>query len=391
MRLRNSIVLSVILTCLLLFVLAGCTAEEEAAEEPIQLAFIGPLTGSAAYLGEEPLRAIQMHIEEVNNAGGVLGRKIDLVVFDDAAKPDESINAANRIITQHNVTAVLGPFNSPCVLAVLPDFESAQIPVLTAALAPDITELGYHFVFRVTTQARFQAEAIAEYVKNILEYEKVAIIYPNDDFGRTTYESFAQPAQRLGLEIVAAETHNPGETDYYNLLTKVQGTNPDMILIASWVGDGAQIVRQAKELKIETQLGGFGGLADDELIRIAGDSAEGMIIKSVFEPTFLRNSATKKLVETFENKYGYLPTNYAAEGYGGLLIVLDAIERAGSADPIKVRDAIAATDGLGSPMGPVHFDEKGQLEFQQLFSVIRDGKRVLADKQLYTMEELMAE
>ena len=345
--------------------------------KPIKVGFVGPLTGTASYLGQEPLRAMELEIDAVNKAGGILGRKIELVKYDDTASPPEALNAINRAITRDGVCAILGPYTSSAVLASMRDAEKSKVPMITNAIAIKITEQGNKYIFRVNVTSDIQAQALAEYIGKVMGIKEVAFIYPSDDFGMSQMKSFSKSGKSYGVSIVAEESHLPGTTDFYTIMTKLKASKANAVIIASLIAEGTQIVIQARELGVKQNLLAFGGLSDDKFQKMAGKAAENVMMLTQFEATHPRNEASKAFITSFQKRYGSLPNQYAGQGHAMITILFDAIKRAGSDNSAKIRDALAATKGYPTTLGNISFLPNGQAIIKTMIAIVKDGKRVV--------------
>ena len=350
------------------------------AADPIKVGVIDPMTGGGSFFGDMLVKGIRLAMEEINSAGGLLGRKIEIIVEDDRSLPTEGVSAAQKLINRDSVVAILGTFNSAVSLAVADLSRRYKVPqIITSAIAPDITGKntpGQPWVFRAHGQAKDSSEALADYFFNVAKFKRLAIIYENTDAGKSRQEMVAAMAKERSVPVVATEVYNHGDTDFYAQLTKIKNANPDGIFISGIVMEGSQILKQAKELGIKGQFVGSSGFNSDKLIELAGPAAEGFVTIGSFEPTS-KKPIRAKFTEKFKAKYGTLPDNYAAQGYDAMNVLADAIKRANSVDREKIRDALAKTKNL--PMveaGTVTFDEMGEvIGFKNAYLIIKNGKR----------------
>lgn len=390
---RGKILLSVLLV--LILVVTGCGNQPESndsgsdntsegstdakkSQEEIIIGGIFPLTGGSAYQGTSFKQAIDLAIEEINEQGGVNAAQLKVIFEDDKGDPAQGVNAAQKLITQDKVSAILGNFNSSVTLAVRSVTENEKVVQLTpGSTADSITEPGHPYMFRNLMPNSFQGPEMAKYATNILGIKNVAILAENTDYGRSGAEAYQETAEANGATVLAVEYYNHGDKDFYAQLTKIEGLNPDGIFIAGLITEGAQILKQARDLDIQTQWLGLGGFTNDSFSELAEGAAEGMIHVSYFEPGAYENfPESKEFVENYNAEYGQNPDMYAANGYEAAYILAEAIRIAGSGDREAIREAMTQIKDLPGVAGPTTFDENGQAAKGLLFVEIQDGKRV---------------
>lgn len=370
---------ALLLTVLMLLVFSGVSTTMAA--EPIRVGFVGPLTGSGSFLGQTGVKAVELAVEEFNAAGGLNGKRIQLYKYDDQAIPAEGLAALNKLIDEDKVIAIVGPFNSSVTLAVMGTAEKKQVPLITTATNTNICNQGNKYVFRTTMDNEGQGVKLADYVMDTMGMKNVALIYGNDDFGNELQSIFDRSAASKGVKIVAKESYNPGTTDFYGSLTKIKSKQPEAIVICGYIEEGSQILRQSKELGIETKFFSYGAFADDLLLELAGDAAEGVMMMTLFEPDFPINDVGKHFVKVYKDKYNEEANSYSGESYGSALVLLQALRDTKSLDGKGVRDALSALPGVEVPLGDMSFDERGQSVVKSLVGLIKDGKRILAPVQ----------
>lgn len=355
--------------------LNGGNKEEEG---PIKIGAIFPLTGGSAYQGQSFQRAIQLAAEQINENGGLLGRELEIIFEDDKGTPSEGGNAAQKLITSNNVSALLANFNSSVTLAVRGVSEKNKLVQLTpGSTADDITEPGHEYMFRNLMPNSAQGPAMASYATKELRIESLAIIAENTDYGRSGAENFQEKIEESGGEVLSVEYYNHGDKDFYAQLTKMQNLDIDGIFIAGLITEGAQILKQARDLGIETQWLGLGGFTNDSFYELSEGAAEGMIHVSYFEPgAYDYFPDSKEFVESYKEKYDINPDMYAANGYEAMNILAEAVRIAGSDDREAIKDAMNQIKDLPGVAGPTTFDENGQAEKPIIFVEIKDGKRV---------------
>jgi branched-chain amino acid transport system substrate-binding protein len=271
-----------------LALIAGCAtppapapqagAPAAATGEPIKIGLISPLTGFAASDGQAALNSANLAIKMVNEAGGINGRPLELVNYDDAGKPDQAASLARKLIEQDKVVAaVSGAYSGP-TRAAAPVFQDAGVILVSGyAVHPDITKTGDK-IFRTGTLATVQGRVGAELVGNVLKAKKVAILTVDNDFGVSLTAGFKEHIQKLGVEIVFEQKYALGETDFRPLLASIKAANPDVLYDTGYYFDSVRMLAQAQDVGITAQIVGTEGYDSPELVKLAGQAAEGVII-----------------------------------------------------------------------------------------------------------------
>jgi branched-chain amino acid transport system substrate-binding protein len=329
------------------------------AEDTVKIGIIQPLTGSVAYNGTTDVNGIKLALGEINAKGGVLGKKVELVIEDGQCKPANTVNAAEKLTQRDKVVALIGAFCSSATAAIMPVAQSAKVPLVTGvSSAANLTEKGNTWFFRATETDALLAKSFAKILVNQLKLKKVAYIGVNDDFGRGGVEEFEKQMSALGATTVMKEYFEHGTSDYYTLLTKLKASGADGAFVAAETQDGSTFVKQKAELGLSTKVFGVGSWATADFMQLAGAAANGIYAAVPYASTMktLKNEA---FVKSYQDQYKVAPGKYSAAGYNTLNIVVDAIARAQSTDPDKVREALLKTDYEG-PNGHFRFDEKGQ-------------------------------
>ncbi|WP_207479989.1 ABC transporter substrate-binding protein [Arenibaculum pallidiluteum] len=340
--------------------MAGVAAAAPAqAQETVRIGLIQPLTGSVAYNGQSVVEGARLAIEEVNAAGGVLGKKIELIIEDGQCKPANSVNAVEKLVQKDKVVGLVGAFCSSATAAIMPVAQKYKIPLVTGVSSKaDLTEQGNPYFFRAAETDGLMAKAFAKILAKDLKLGSVAYIGVNDDWGRGGIEEFSRDLSALGVKTVLTEYFDHGTTDFFTLLTKLRAAKPDGVFVAAETQDGSILVKQIRELGITAKVFGVGSWATADFIKLAGDAAEGIHAAVPYASTYEapRNQA---FVKKYEAKYGIKPGKYGAAGYNALNIVAAAIAGAGSTDAEAIRAALQKTR-YEAPNGVYQFTGKGQ-------------------------------
>ena len=364
-----------------LLLVLGC-AWPAAAQETIKIGLIDPLTGNASFYGQSLQRGVQLAFEEANARGGVLGKKLELISEDDRCVPADGTSAAIKLITRDNVATILGTFCSSVSLAVGDVVRRYGVPqIITSAVADAITEKNEPnkgWVFRASSRSSDQAVSIVHFFAEVRKARTLAVLEENTDYGVSCGEEIRKQAARRNLKVLTSERYNQGETNFYSVVTKLRGLAPEGVSVCGLVTEGAQLLRQAKDLGLKTTFMGSTAFNNDKLLELAGAAAEGMVANATFEATSKR-AVARDFAEKYKAKFGDFPQYTAAQGYDAAIVLIDAIKRAGSAERDRIRQALAATKSFNRvESGPLTFDEKGQArDFKFSYVTFQGGKRVL--------------
>jgi len=300
--------------------------------ETIKIGIFSPTTGFAAADGTSALQAAQLAVKMINDNGGVLGKKLELIHYDDAAKPDQAASIARKLIEQDKVVAGISGSYSGATRAAAPVFQEAGIPMISAyAIHPDITKTGDK-IFRVGTLASVEGRVGAELVGNVIEGKKVAILTIDNDFGAALTEGFKSHATDLGLEIVLEEKYPLGETEFRPIIGKIKEVNPDVVYATAYYNEAANFVSQAKDEGLEATIVGQEGYDSPKFIELAGPAAEGVIITTDLNRDSER-PMTKKFLEEYKKAYKEDADMVGASAFDAVQLIAYAIKTAGSTDP----------------------------------------------------------
>ncbi|CAN7784216.1 penicillin-binding protein activator [Caballeronia sp. LjRoot34] len=329
------------------------------AAEPIRIGLIQPLTGSVAYNGQADVNGAKLAVQQVNKAGGVLGRPVDLIVEDGQCNPANSVDAAEKLIGRDKVVALIGAFCSSSTAAIMPVASKYKIPLITGVSSEaDLTERGNHYFFRAAETDGLLAQAFAPLLAKQLQLKQVAYVGVNDDWGRGSVQEFQQALQKVGTKTASVDYFDHGTTDFYTLLTKLRASEADGLFVAAETQDGSILVKQIKELGLNIKVFGVGSWATSDFVGLAGPAAEG-IYAAVPYASSLPTPANTAFVSKYSAAYQSAPGKYSASGYNAVNILLEAIKRAGGTDPEKIRQALTQTD-YQAPNGTYLFTSKGQ-------------------------------
>lgn len=345
--------------------LAACgTNEKKDDNATIKIGLLAPLTGTVAQYGIAVRNGAMLYIDKVNSDGGINGKKIEVVEYDEKGDETEAVNAYNRLV-EDGVTAVIGDVTTAPTIAVAMESVEDNMPIITAsATAPAVTSYGNN-VFRSCFIDPFQGEKMAQYAKDVLGVKTAAIIYlTGNDYSKGLADAFVEKAGDVGIEIVATEGYAEGDKDFKAQLTNIASKNPDVLFCPNYYEDDGLIVTQAKEVGLTTQF--LGGDGWDGVVKYADAAVlEGAIYCSGYAPG--STDETIKFAEDYKDAYGEdVPNMFAVTAYDAAILLVNAIktveEKGGmtaGSDEYKqaVIDAMENTD-LDGVTGHYTFDEK---------------------------------
>jgi branched-chain amino acid transport system substrate-binding protein len=336
----------------------------------------GSLTGTTATFGQSTNNAIQMAFEQINAAGGVLGKKVRVVVEDDQSKPEEAATAVTKLINQNHVVAMLGEVSSSRSLAAAPICQANGVPMISpSSTNPRVTQVG-DYIFRVCFIDPFQAEVGARIAWEILHLKKVAILSDvRNDYSVGLQTFFRQTFKGFGGQIVAEQSYSEGDSDFRAQLTQIKSANPEGIYVPGYYTEVGTIARQARELGITVPLIGGDGWDSPRLWEIGGEALNGCHFSnhySVDDPS----PAVQKFVADYKAKYKQVPDALAALGYDAARILADAMTRAGTTKGDKVRDALSATKDFAGVTGTITINKERNAVKPAVVLKIENGKFV---------------
>ncbi len=347
-----------------------------AAGDTIRIGEFASLTGKEATFGTSSHRGTLLAIKQINAAGGVLDKPLQLIHEDNRSLQGESATIAKKLITRDNVVALLGEVASGRSLEVAPIAQQYRIPMITpSSTNPDVTRTG-DYIFRVCFTDPFQGRLLANFARDSLKAQRVAILSDvSQAYSVGLAQYFREPWLAAGGTIVADERYNGGEKDFKAQLTTIKAANPDAIMVPGYYTDVGLIVAQARQLGIEVPLFGGDGWEAPQLIEIAGAKAlEGTYYSTHFSPESTE-PLSQQFVEAYKAEYGgQVPDAMAALGYDAVRVLADAIGRAGSTDSQALRDALAATSGFAGATGLTTLDENRDASKPAVIITVRDGK-----------------
>ncbi|MEW6052406.1 MAG: branched-chain amino acid ABC transporter substrate-binding protein [Nitrospirota bacterium] len=357
---------------ILLFILIsaisfGCQKNQDV----IRIGIAGPMTGDQAKMGMDFKNGASLAVEEWNSRGGVLGKKIELMISDDQHDPKQAVSVANKMVNE-GVVGVIGHFNSSCSIPASDVYNRAGIPMITpGSTNPRLTEKGYRGVFRVCGRDDQQGKVGAEFVTNVLKLKTVAILHDKTTYGQGLADEFRN---FLGDNVRVAYYGGivQGDKDFKMVLTAIKSNTPDMIFFGGIYPEAGLLVKQAMELGLVTKFMSGDGTIDPKFIEIAGKAAsEGTFL--TFSPDPNHIPSAKGFIENYRAKYGDIGP-YSIYAYDTANILLSAIKEANSAEGKAIIDKLH-TMQFNVALGSISFDEKGDVTTSPyVVWITRNGK-----------------
>jgi branched-chain amino acid transport system substrate-binding protein len=331
------------------------------AADPIKIGSVLSVTGPAAFLGDPELKTLQMYVEEINKKGGVIGRPLQLVHYDDGSDASKANGFVKRLIEDDNVDVLVGGTTTGSTMSMVPIVEKANIPFISLAGAVVITEPVKKWVFKTPHTDRMAAEKVFEDMKK-RGISKVALLSESSGFGNSGKKETEGVAAKYGITLVANESYGPKDTDMSPQLTKIRTSPGVQAVFVFGLGQGPAIVtKNYKQLGLDLPLYHAHGVASEEFIKLAGPAAEGVRLPAaglLVADKLAANDPQKAVALAYSKAYSAQwktdVSTFGGHAYDGLMIVVDAIKRANSTDKAKVRDAIEATKGYVGTGGVVN-------------------------------------
>jgi branched-chain amino acid transport system substrate-binding protein len=368
---------------------AAVAAHPALAADPIKIGSVLSATGPAAFLGDPEAKTLQLYVEKLNAAGGLLGRKIELVTYDDGSDAAKANGFTKRLIEDDKVDVILGGTTTGATMGMVPLVEKAEVPFISLAGAVVIVEPVKKWVFKTPHTDRMAAERVFADMKK-RGFAKLALLSETSGFGQSGRKETIAAAAKAGIEIVADETYGPKDTDVTAQLTKIKGVAGAQALLVFGLGQGPAIVtKNIAQLGLKLPHYESHGVASEEYIKLSGDAAEGVRLPAaalIVADDLPANDPQKPVVVGYSKAYSEAyksgVSTFGGHAYDALMIYADAVKRAGGTDKAKVRDAIEATKGFVGTGGVVNMSATDHMgldgtAFKML--EIKGGKWTLVD------------
>lgn len=354
-------IIGLLLAMILVFpFFAGCQGPAANANE-IRIGINYELSGESASYGQSSVQGIEMAIEQINTAGGVNGKKIVPIKYDNKSEPAEATTLATKLMTQDKVLAVLGPATSGSFKAEIPVALKNKIPVISGSATTDDVTVDANgvkeYAFRICFNDSYQGKAMANYaLKNIKKTRAVVIMDSSSDYGKGLAENFIETYEAAGGTIVAREAYVSKDTDFNAILTKIKGQDFDIIFIPGYYNEAGLIIKQARAQGITVPILGADGFDSPILLELAGAEALNDVFFSNHYSSLDQDPAVVKFISDYKTKYNKEPDAFSALGYDLARFVIDGIARSTKLDGESLKNALAATKNFSGVTGNFSVD-----------------------------------
>ena len=379
---KTSVRMVAVLTVVLLMagMLAGCGG---ASSNEIKIGLLNEMTGGNATMGTSAANGAKMAIKEANAKGGVLGKQIQAVVADNKSEPSEAANAMTKLATQDKVVAITGMFASSNAIAASSVAESAKVPFLAVgATNPKVTvdektNKVKDYTFRVCFIDPFQGTVGANFVLNTLKLKKAVTLVDNSsDYSKGLAAFFKDAFTKGGGTVIAEEAYLQKDQDFKTILTKVKAMNAEVLYIPGYYEEVGKIVKQARELGINIPIVGGDGWDSPKLVEIGTAAALNNTYFTNHYSVDDTSAASKSFVEAYKKEYGQAPDAMSVLGYDAANVLIDAIKRANSTEPAKIREALAATKDFATVTGSTTLNATHDAVKNAVIIEMKDGKQM---------------
>lgn len=370
---------------MLAVIVAGCGGQQ--ASNEIKIGANLEMTGGNATFGQSAANGAKLAIKEVNAKGGVLGKQLTLVLADNKSEVAEAANAMQKLITQDKVVAVIAPIASSSVIAGAQVNTDNKVPAISpTASNPKVTvdpATGKvrEFLFRAAFIDPFQGAVMANFATKSLKAKTAALYIDNSsDYAKGLAQFFKDTFVKNGGQIVAEEAYLAKDTDFKATLTKIKAQNPDVVFVPGYYQEVGMIVKQGRELGLNVPFMGGDGWDSAKLPEIAGAQALNNTFFSNHYSPDDNSPAVKTFVENYKKEYGQVPDAFAALAYDATMMVIDAMKRANSADPVKIKDELAKTKDYSAVSGMITLDATHDPIKSAVIIEMKDGKQTFREK-----------
>jgi branched-chain amino acid transport system substrate-binding protein len=335
------------------------------AQGTIKVGIVLPLTGSEAKFGEIEKQSFDLALEEINNAGGINGKKLELLIEDDTSRPEVGRSVAEKLITKDKVVMLGGGYSSSVTAGLAGVAQQNHIPFLiNTGSADEITQKGWDYVFRLNPPASQYASGVETFLSKVIKPKTVVILHENSMFGTSSAKSFTKSCDKLGFKVLLTQGYEAGGIDFKPLLIKVKELNPDIVYMVSYVMDASLLMRQSRELKLTPKLfiGGGAGFTLPEFAQNAGVAAEDVISATLWHEV-LPLPGAMDYFKKFKAKYNKDTEYHGAEAYAAAHVIADVLKRTKSLSPDDIKQTLKDTNMM-TIFGPVKFVTEGKFTNQ---------------------------
>ena len=351
--------------------LSAC--QQQGGADKVRIGVFMSTTGTTANFGISSVNGIKMAADEINAAGGINGKQVELLVQDDRSDASEAATIVTKFVTQDQVHAILGEVASSRSIAAAPIAQNAKIPMLTpSSTNPEVTKKG-DFIFRSCFIDPVQGAAIAQFAAKSLNAKSAAIMVDRkNDYSTGLEKVISEVFTRMGGKIVATQSYQEGDQDFNAQLTSLKGANPEVIFVPGYYNDVGLIAKQARDKGITVPFVGGDGWDSVQLYAIGGSALNGSYFTNHYSP-YDTDPKVQKFVNDYKSRYNTIPDALAATAYDAANIMFDAVKRSKSLSGPDIRDALAATQAFPGVTGTVTFNEHRDAVKPIVMIEIKDG------------------
>lgn len=363
---------------LAIFIMLGFSCSEKEAESMVTIAIVSATSGDFADNGIDNVNGAMVAVKEINNSGGINGRKVETIVFDDRGDPKEAVNIAHKISINNKIMGVVGHLTSGTMKAAASIYSTHGVPVvMPVPTNPGITQQGFKNLFRIPATDSEQGPFLARLVVEKLKKSKIAIIHDKSAYGEGIASEFRKELGALSAEIITYEGVPREQRDFRTLLLRLKQLNPEVLFFGGNYTEGALLVKQMKEVGLETLFIAGDGCFGGSFIDLAGESAEGAII-SFIAPDRESSQKTAEFFKTFEDEYGKV-VSVAPMGYDAALTLLEAMKQSKKINRKNIIETLRSPDfQVEGVTGLIRFKENGDNINKKFFTyIVKKGKFVL--------------
>lgn len=331
-----------------------CAALSAQAAETIKIGVAAPITGALAKLGGDIRNGVELAVQEQNAAGGLLGRKVEMLIGDDKGDPREGITVANKLV-QSGVSGVVGHLNSGISIPASKEvYSPANVAMITpASTNPELTERGLKNVFRTIGRDDQQGKDAADFAQSA-GYKKIVVLHNKNAYGQGLAEVFRRHFEKAGGRVLLFDGIASGDKDFTPVLTRTKSMTPDLVFFGGEYQDGGLLVRQARRIGLKATFMGGDGLFDRTFVTLAGArAAEGTLV------TFPPYGSESKFEQAYQKKYGRAPGSYSGYSYDAARVLIEAIQRVGKPDRVAIMAQLSKTKNFKGVTGLITFNSKG--------------------------------
>ena len=352
----------------IIFGVSGACRQKNA--NTIKIGIAGPMTGDQSKMGVDEKNGAELAVSEWNDKGGVLGKKIDLLVEDDQHDPKQAVSVANKLVNS-GVVGVIGHWNSGSSIPASDVYHQSGVPMITpASTNPQLTDRNYENIFRVCGRDDQQGKVAAEFILNHKEFKKLGILHDKTTYGQGLADEFKKNLKDQ-VEIVYFTGLTQGEKDFRGVLTTLKGKSPDIIFFGGIYPEAGQLVMQAKELGLKAPFLSGDGTFDQTFLKIARSAAEGTFLTFASDPSKQKEAAN--VLDKYHRKYGEHGP-YSLYAYDATNVLLESIAKGGSTDGKSVSAQLHQIQWNGTT-GQIRFDSKGDLLVSPyVVWIVKEGK-----------------